>query len=232
MLSLRLLAAANLALCAGVLALFAAVLAFEAISRARARYRDSRRKAYEDALLGALAGTDPAALAAALAPRRPGDAGVVEESLLAVMRRLRGPQFERLRETALRLGLFERNLRALHSPRRHQRVRAMRALGVLRAKQAVAPLLAGFEAESLELKRVALKTLADIGDPTAVPHFVAAAYALPRVEVVPLAAMLLRFGPPGRRGVQTLVARFPASFPPRVMMEVLRQAAAGPEAAP
>lgn len=230
MLSLRLLAAANLALCAGVLALVAAVPACEAFARARARYRDSRRRAYEDALRGALGGTDPEALAAALAPRLPGDAVVVEESLLAVLRGLRGPQGERLREAALRLGLYERHLRALRSPGRPERVRAMRALGVLRAKQAVAPLLAGFEAESLELKRLALKTLADIGDPAAVPHFVAAAYALPRVEVVPLAAMLLRFGPPGRRGVQTLVARFPASFPPRVMMEVLRQAAAGPEA--
>lgn len=229
MLSLRLLAAANLALCAGVVALSAVVLAFAAVARARARRRGSRRKAYEDALRGALAGTDPAALAAALAPRLPGNGAAAEEALLAVLRGLGGPQGERLREAALRMGLYERHLRALRSPRRPERVRAMRALGALRAKQAVAPLLAGFEAESLELKRVSLKTLADIGDPAAVPHFVAAAYALPRIEVVPLAAMLLRFGPPGRRGVQTLVARFPASFPPRVMMEVLRQAAAGPE---
>jgi hypothetical protein len=225
-LSVRLLVAANLALFAAVAAAFVGALALNALQRVRARSRRARRKRYEDAVTGALADPAPEALAAALEPRRGVAAEVVEEALLAVLRDARAPEAQRLREAALRGGLYERNLRALRSPERGERVRAMQALGALRARQAVAPILTSFESEDMDVKLVALKALADIGDPGAVPYFVSAAYFLPRVMVVPLAAMLPRFGPPGRRGVQTLVARFPASFPPRVMMDLLRQAAA------
>lgn len=226
MLSARLLVAANLALGAAVAAIFVGAVALNAFQRARARSRRYKRKEYEDAMTAALAAPAPEALAAALSPRRGGEAEVVEEALLAVLRDARAPQAQRLREAALLGGLYERNLRALRSPERGERVRAMQVLGALRAKQAVAPILTSFDGEDLDVKLVALKALADIGDPGAVPYFVSAAYLLPRVMVVPLAAMLPRFGPPGRRGVQTLVARFPASFPPKVMMDLLRQAAA------
>ena len=225
MLSLPPLVAANLVLLAAVLTLFPCVLVWRAIQRAGALYHGSRRKLYEDAVTEALDCSGPSALAAALQLRLPGDAAAIEEALLAVIRGSRGPRFERLREAALRLGLFERNLRALRSPDRRERVRAMGALGDVRAKQAVTQILSTFESEDLNVKLVALKTLMDIGDPAAVSYFIAAAYLIPRVMVVPLAGMLPRLGPPGRRGVQTLVARFPASFPPRVLIELLRQAA-------
>lgn len=225
MLNARTLVAFNLALLCLVCASYACAFLFMAYQRVRTRYRRSRREVYEDAVLGALKGGPAEELAAALRPRMPGDSGAVEEALLAVLRRMRGAQAERLREAALRLGLYERHLRALRSARPDERGRAMQALGALRAPQAVAPLLAGLERESLALKLVSLQALADIGDPEAVPHVIAAAYQLPRVMVLRLAQLLLRFGPPGRRGVQVLVARFPASFPPRVLLEVLRQAA-------
>lgn len=222
---MRVLVAANVALFAAVAAAFVGALLIKAFRRVEARARRYKRKEYEGAVTAALAEPAPESLAAALAPRRRGEADVAEEALLAVLREARGPQAQRLREAALRGGVYERNLKALQSSERGERVRAMQALGTLRAKQAVAPILTSFEGEELDVKLVALKALADIGDPGAVPYFVSAAYFLPRVMVVPLAAMLPRFGPPGRRGVQTLVARFPASFPPKVMMDLLRQAA-------
>lgn len=224
--SVVVLVAANVALLAAVAAAFVGALVVKAFQRVGARARRYQRKQCEDAVTAALAEPAPEALAAALAPLRRGEAEVAEEALLAVLREARGPQAQRLREAALRAGVYERNLKALQSSERGERVRAMQALGTLRAKQAVAPILTSFEGEELDVKLVALKALADIGDPGAVSYFVSAAYFLPRVMIVPLAAMLPRFGPPGRRGVQTLVARFPASFPPKVMMDLLRQAAA------
>lgn len=218
------LVAANLLLLVGALVLFFGTLAAGALARARAAYRGSRRKVYEDALRAALAGDGD--VTAALEPRLPGDGDVIDESLLAVLRGAQGPQAALLQDAAQRRGLVERNLRELASPRRRERVRAMQTLGLLRAKPAVAPILSAFEGETLDVKLVALKALADIGDPQAVAYFVSAAYTLPRYMVVPLASLLLRLGPQGRRGVQTLIARFPACFPPRVMMDVLREAAA------
>ncbi|TBR26023.1 hypothetical protein EPO15_01045 [bacterium] len=220
--------AGGLALLAGALTSLAGVLVVSAVHGARAYARRARRKAYEEGIQAALGKAEAEALASALRSRIAGDGAVVEDALFGVLRRTDGPAAERLRQAALRLGLFERNLKALRSPSRGERVAAMQALGVLRAKQAVVPILSSFESESLDVRLVALKALADIGDPAAVPQFVAAAYTLPRVMVVRLAAMLPRFGPPGRRGVQVLVARFPASFPPRVMMDLLRQAALEP----
>lgn len=224
MVSLHRVAVANLILLAASLVLFFGSLAAGAVSRARAARRNSRRKAYEDALSSALAGGGE--LSAALEARFPGEEGLVDEALLSVLRKTEGAGAGLLREAAARRGLVERKLRELSSPRRQERARAMQALGLLKAKQAVAPMLTAFEGEPLELKLVALKALADIGDPGAVAYYVSAAYMLPRYMVVPLASLLLRLGPPGRRGVQTLIARFPSSFPPRVMMEVLREAAA------
>ncbi len=217
-------AAANLFLLAGALILFFGSLVGGVVARARAARRSGRRKVYEDALSAALAGGGE--LSAALEARSPSDEGLVDDALLAVLRRTEGAGAGLLREAAARRGLVERKLRGLASTRREERVRAMQALGLLRAKQAVAPMLSSFDGEPLEVKLVALKALADIGDPASVAHFVSAAYVLPRYMVVALASLLLRQGPPGRRGVQTLIARFPASFPPRVMMEVLRAAAA------
>lgn len=219
-----LVAAANLVLLAGALALFFGSLVTGALARGREARRRGRRKAYEDAVSAALGGAGE--LSAALEPRSSGDEGLADEALLAVLRRTEGAGAGLLREAAGRRGLVERKLRDLSSPRREERARAMQALGLLRAKKAVAPILTSFEGEPLEVKLVALKALADIGDPGAVAYFISAAYVLPRYMVVPLASLLLRLGPPGRRGVQTLIARFPASFPPRVMMDVLREAAA------
>ena len=63
----------------------------------------------------------------------------------------------------MRRGLIEAKLRDLSSPRRQERVRAMQALGLLRAKQAVAPMLSSFEGEPMEVKLVALNALARRG---------------------------------------------------------------------
>lgn len=217
-------ALANLVLLAGALVLFFGSLAAGAASRARATRRSARRKVYEDAVSAALGGAGE--LAAALETLGPADEELVDEALLGVLRRTEGAGSGLLREAAVGRGLVERKLKDLSSPRRQERARAMQALGLLKAKKAVAPILTAFEGEPLEVKLVALKALADIGDPGSVAYFVSAAYVLPRYMVVPLASLLLRLGPSGRRGVQTLIARFPASFPPRVMMDVLRQAAA------
>ena len=117
---------------------------------------------------------DVADVTDALRPRRLGDGVIVEELLLHFIRQLRGPAFDRLQLAAIRLGIVGRNLRRLHSPSRYARGRALFALGELRVGAAVGPIVAALERERLDLKLVALRALAAIGDPAAIPYFVAA----------------------------------------------------------
>lgn len=223
------LAALSVGLFAVVAVLSVCALLFNVYDRFRAQYRCGRAAFAEEALRRGPADATGEELARVLRPRRPGDAAIMEEALLKSMRLPRGPVFERLRLAAVSLGLVERNLRRLRSRRPHERGRAMRALGILRVPEAVPALCAVLDGERLDLKLIALRALAEIGDPAAIPYLIAAAYQLPRAMIVGLGALLMEFGPPGRRGIQTLVARFPSSFPPQVMMDLLRQVAAAGE---
>jgi hypothetical protein len=221
----------SLTLLALVCVLSAYTLSFKIAQRAWARYRQARKRRYQGGIEMALMEADVADVTRALRPRRPGDGLIVEELLLNFIRQLRGPAFDRLQHAAIRLGIVERNLKRLRSPSRYARGRALYALGELRVAEAVAPIVAALPNERLDLKLVALRALAAIGDPAAIPHFLAAAEQLPKAMSVRLASLILEFGAPGRSGVNALIARDPASFPPRVLVEILQLAAAAGEGA-
>ena len=222
MLSLRVLVFMSLALLALVCLLSVYTLAFKVLQRAGALYRLARGQFYRGGIEKALMDADLDEVVRALEPRRLGDGRIVEELLVGFARHLDGPAFERLQQAASRLGIVGKNIRRLRSPRRHVRGRAMNALGVLRVGAAVGDILAVLERERLDLQLVALRALAAIDDPAAIPYFLTAAERLPNAMLVRLASLMLEFGPPGAAGVHALVARHPASFPPRVLVEILR----------
>jgi HEAT repeat protein len=231
-LSLKALVIMSLTLLALVCLLSAYTLAFKVLQRSWAGYRRKRKKKYQGGIEKALMEASVEEVTRALRPRRIGDGLIVEELLLNFIRQLKGPAFERLQHAAIRLGIVERNLKRLRSPSRFERGRALYALGELRIPEAVEPIARALGRERLDLKLVALRALAAIGDPESIPQFLEAAETLPKAMSVRLASLLLEFGAPGRKGVQTLIARNPGSFPPRVLVEILQlAAAAGEEAA-
>lgn len=208
-----------------VLVLFVYMLVFRLYHALRGRYRAGRAALYEPAVELALLEEPLDRVVSAFRPRRLGDAGVVQEVLLAAMQHLKGAPFETLRQVAFRLGLIERNLRALKSRDRHARGNAMEALGVMRAPQGIVGILDVLRLESLDLQLVALRALAAIGDPAVLPYVLEAAGGLPPPLLPRAASLLLEFGPPGRKAVAELVNRHAASFPPRVLRETLQQLA-------
>lgn len=229
MLSLRVLVLVSLSLLALVCLLSVYTLAFKILQRGWALYRQARKRQYQGGIEMALMEADLAEVARALRPRRLGDGRIVEELLLNFIPHLKGPAFDRLQKAAIQLGIVERNLRRLRSPSRHARGRALYALGALRAGTAVGAIVDSLKRERLDLQLVALRALAAIGDPAAIPPFLAAAENIPKAMSVRLASLMLEFGAAGRSGVQALIARSPGNFPPRVLIEILQLAASAGE---
>lgn len=223
--SLQLLVVASLALMWLVSALFVYILVLRGYYGLRGRYREGRRALYQVHVEKALFDAPAAELAEGFRPRRWGDLDVIEEVLLEHMRHLEGPPFEALRGVAVGLGLLERNLRRLRSAGRHRRGRAMHALGVMRAREGVAGLLEALETETLDLRIVALRALAAVGDPAALPHFITASDRLSPPLRLRLASLMLEFGPPARQAIPQLIARHPGSFPVRVAEAIIAESA-------
>lgn len=209
-----------------VVGLSAYMLAFRTYHRLRERYRARRRSLYGKAIEAALMEEPLDAVTEALRPRRPGDADIVMEVLVEGMRHLKGPPFELLREAAFRLGLIERELKALRAWSKHRRGRAMEALGLTRSPQAIVGVLDTLDQEPLDMRLVALRTLAAIGDPIVLPYFVKAAGKLPPPMMSRLASLMLEFGPAARPAIAALVRASPQAFPPRVLKELLAEVAA------
>jgi hypothetical protein len=215
-----------------VLGLAVYMVLFRAYHRLRGRYRESRARIYRPAIELVLMDEPLEKVIETLRPRRLGDADVVQEVMLESMRHLQGAPFDALREAARRLGFVEHNLRSLRSANRHLRGRALDRLGVMRLTEAEPQIVAQIALESLELKLVALRALAAIGDASVLPTFVDAAAGLPPPLLPRLASMMFEFGAPGRRAVLEIINRNPRLFPPSSIKDILMQLATDFEVAP
>ncbi|MEK7389319.1 MAG: HEAT repeat domain-containing protein [Elusimicrobiota bacterium] len=216
---------ASIALFFLVLAMAVYLIFLRAWHRLRHDYRRSRAVLYEPAVEMVLMDEPYEKIREALRPRRRGDADIVQEVVTQAMRHLQGPPFETFRRVSLELGFLRDNLEALKSWDRHRRGHAMERLGFLRSSQAVDPLVALMDRESLEMKLVAMRALAAIGDPRALPPLVAAALQVPPGLLPRLTSMILEFGPPGREAVLELINRRPGAFPTSATRDLLRELA-------
>lgn len=223
--SLGTVVAVSLSLLWLVIALALYMLLFKLYHAARARYRAARARLYSPAVELALMEEPIERIEAVLRPRRWGDADIAQEVLSEAMRHLQGPPFDALRAAALRLGFIARALDALRARSPHRRGRAMEALGLMRAPEAVPALIRALFSEGLELKLTALRSLAAIGDPQALPAFLQAADSLPPPLLPRLASLVLEFGPAGRDAARELINLHPRAFPPGVVADLLKELA-------
>ncbi|MBI5630590.1 MAG: HEAT repeat domain-containing protein [Elusimicrobia bacterium] len=206
--------------------LSATLLLLRTYHRLREKYREGRKTLYRPGVEMAVLEAPLAEIVLALRPKRWGEAEIVQEVVLDAMRHLLGPPFHLLREATFELRLMERNLKALRSRSRFHRGRAMNALGLMRSSQAIVGILDILENEPLDMKLVALRALASIGDPAVLPYFIRISDQLSPAMMVRLASLMLEFGPPGRRKITDLIGRHPEAFPPRVMQDFLKELAA------
>ncbi|MFA6030706.1 MAG: HEAT repeat domain-containing protein [Elusimicrobiota bacterium] len=209
-----------------VVALFAYMLLFRSYHRVRTAYRNRRKDFFKQGVELVLMEEPFEKVVEAFRPRRPLDADIAHEVMLESMRYLQGPPFETIREAAYRLGYVADRIRDLDSRDRHCRGRAMEALGLMKTSQAIVALLSIVEKEHLDLRLVALRALANIGDPAALPYFLRTARTLPPAMLTRVASLMLEFGPAAHRHIRELMRLYPQAFPPRVLEELLKQFAA------
>jgi hypothetical protein len=214
-----------------VAALMVYMAFFRAYHRARLAYRGSRAALYQPSIELALMEEPLDVVAAALAPRRVGDADIAQEVAVEAMRHLEGAPYETLRMACFRHGFAARDVEELRSSNRHKRGRALDRLGVLRPPQASEEILSVLAAQPLDLKLVALRSLAAIGDRAVLPRLVEEADRLPPPLLPRMASLLFEFGPAGRSSVVELVNRHPREFPPAAVADILRQLASDFESA-
>jgi hypothetical protein len=221
-LSFQLVIATNIVLFWIALVLCVFMILFRTFHHFRARYRARRRLLYDPAIEKVLMEEPLDDVIAALKPRRWGDESVVQDVMVDSMRHLKGPPFEILRTAATQLGFVDRNLKALHAHAKFRRGIAMEALGVMRAPQAVVGIIDILAREPMDMKLVALRALAGIGNPAVLSYFVKAADDIPPTMLPRLASLMLEFGPACRPWIGELINRHRDSFPPRVLQEILR----------
>ena len=191
----------------------------------RRAYMDRRRKLYEPAIEMVLLEEPFEKILETLRPKRWGDAEVVQEVMLDSMDQLIGGPFETLQRAAFMLGIMERNLKMLRSKTKLRRGKAMEALGVMRATPAVVPILLILPKQTRDMKLVALRALARIGDAKTLPYFVRTANSLPPAMLPRLASLMLEFGAPGLPSIKAIVSQHAKAFPPRVLQLLLAEAA-------
>lgn len=208
-----------------VLAMSAYLLVLRAWICVRGRYRDRRAALYRPAIELVLEEAPYEAVRDALRPRRWGDADIVQEVIVESIRHLQGEPFEVLRRAARELGFIADNLRALGAWDRHRRGHAMERLGFLRARKAQSRIVELLHAEEMDMKLVALRALAAIGDPGVLTHFVTAASRMPPGLLPRTASMMLEFGAPGRDAVRELLNRRSGDFPVSSVPDILHELA-------
>ncbi|MFA6002976.1 MAG: hypothetical protein WC881_02805, partial [Elusimicrobiota bacterium] len=196
--SLRFVIVASMVLAWIALALFVYMMGFRTYHRLRSMYRLRRRALYEPAIEKVLLEASLEEVLAALAPRQPSDAAIAQEVMTEAMRNLNGSPFETLRTAAYQLGFMERNLQLLDSRSKFRRGQALEALGLMRAPQAVVKIISILGREPMDMKLVALRSLAAIGDPATLPYFVATAQKLSPAMLPRVASLMWEFGPPSR----------------------------------
>lgn len=213
-----------------VVALFLYIGLFKAYHRLRRSYRERRKDLFRRGIELTLMEEPYEQVREAFRPRRIGDLDIAQEVLVDSVRHLTGTPRDTLCRTAFELGFVEHNLRRLKARNRHRRGRAMEALGVLKCPQAIVAILSILDKESLDLKIVALRSLAAIGDPAALPYFLKAADRLPSTLIPRLASLMLEFGPRSHPYVQQLVNKHGDEFPSLLFEELLKELASGMQA--
>lgn len=227
--SLQLVVFASVVLFWAVALLAAYMLLFRLYHAARLHWSARRGAVFQKGVELVLLEEPLEAVVEAFRPRYPGDRSVAETELTGAMRHLRGAPFDALGAAARRLGLVDSNLARLRSLRRRQRARAAENLGLMRCPEALEPLIALVRDDAPEVKLIALRSLALIGDPRALPAFVEVSDKLSPAMMVRLASLMMEFGSPARPFIAQLIARHPKAFPPRVMRLLLVEAAAAAE---
>jgi len=205
-----------------VLALFAYIVCLRTYHAVRGDYRDQRKRYFRKGVELVLLEEPLEAVLEAFRPLRPFDTGISFEVMLESMRQLKGSPFETLREAAFRFGFMDGCLTRLRSRDRHERGKAMEALGVMKAEGAIVQIIDILETERLDLKLVALRALASIGDPVTLPYFVKTAQLLPPAMLTRVGSLMLEFGQPAVPHVQKLINMHPGAFAPRVLEEMLK----------
>jgi hypothetical protein len=208
-----------------VVALFVYIGLFKTYHTIRRAYREERRALYQDGIEKVLMEEPLDQIVDFFRPRRWGDLDIVQELLVESMRHLKGAPFDTLREAALRLGMIDHNLRRLRSRSHHTRGHALEALGLLRASQAIVAIIDILDGETQDLRIVALRSLAAIGDPAALPYFVKACDGLPAPLLMRVASLMLEFGPVSHKSVARLINAHPEAFPPRILIQILKEIA-------
>jgi hypothetical protein len=192
----------------------------------RAKYLASRRKLYEPAVEMVLMEEPREKILEAFRPRRWLDEEPVQEVLLEAMEHLIGDSFALLQGVAVELGFVERNLKLLKSSNHFRKGNAMEALGIMKAPAAIPVLIAMMPELTQDMKLSALRALALIGDPSALPSYRSAADALPQAMLPRLASLMLEYGKAAAPYIQSLVRDHPHAFPPRVMQLLRAETAA------
>lgn len=221
---------ASLAFLCLVCLMFASMIVLRLYHQTLHRYREARRKLYRSAVGKVLADAPLAEVVEAFRPKRWGDASIAQDVMIDAMRHLTGPPFELLSRAAQRLDVIERNLNWLRSRNKHRRGQAMEALGLMRTPQAVVGIIDILENEPLDMKLVALRALASIGDPHVLPYFVRISDELPPPMMPRLVSLMLEFGRAGHDKISEIINRHPECFSPRVLAELMREISADLEA--
>jgi hypothetical protein len=201
------------------------VFCLKTYHRLRRDYRDRRKKHFQQGVEAVLMEEPFEDILKAFQPSRPGDLDIIQETILDSQRFITGPPFDVLRKVAHRLGIIERNLSSLRSLDRHKRAHAVESLGVMKATQAIVPLLEMLKTETNDVKLVALRALATIRDPRALPYFHHTAKSLPPPLLPRVASIMLEFGPIAHPHLYKLVDEHRSVFPPLMLEELLRELA-------
>jgi len=196
-----------------VLAMSAYLLILRAALRQRLRYRARRAELYRPGIELVLMEEPYELVLAALRPRRWGDGDIVQEVMFESIRYLKGPPYETLRRAAMELGFVAVNLSHLYSRDLHRRGHAIERLGLLRAETAIPRLFELILVDRMDLKLVALRALAAIGDPSVLPRFMSLTDRLPPALLPSAAALMIEFGDPGRNAARELLTLRKAEFP-------------------
>lgn len=208
-----------------VLTMSAYLIVLRGWIRLRKDYRERRATLYRPAIELVLMEEPYETVVAALRPRRWGDGDIVQEVVVDSMRHLQGEPFDVLCRAAVQLGFIEENMRMMRSLDRHRRGHAMERLGLFRATNATPEIVAILEKEELDMKLVALRALAEIGDATMLPHFVSAARSMPPGLLPRTASLMLEFGSPGRDAVRELMNSRAKDFPETSVPDLLKELA-------
>jgi HEAT repeat protein len=196
-----------LGIAATFLALAVTIVVRKAWREAAEARRRRRRRALEPRVLAYAHGTEASILSALGGAASASDRVVVEEVLLDHAARVRGIERERLWRALDEMGLVDRYLSGLSSPRWWRRAEAAENLGLAGAKRATARLASALDDEVSEVRLRAAKALGIVGGRAAVLPLVHALAEPNRWSTIRIADILTGMG---REVVLELIQAFPS----------------------